>query len=240
MGLSYSLIDAFTAKRFSGNPAVVFLLPTARDTEWMQAVALEMNQSETAFLVEAEDGYHLHWFTPAVEVDLAGHPTLASTHWLWESGHLEPSQSARFHTRSGLLVAERRADWIRLDFPATPAEAIAEPDGIADAFGTPVVWTGKSPFDLLVEVKLEDQLRSIEPDLLALSKIPVHGTIVTAQASTEPYDFVSRFFAPPVRHQRRPRHRFRPLLPCTILGQETWQEKSVRLSSITTRWSATT
>ena len=196
MGLSDSLIDAFTVKRFSGNPAVVFLLPTARDTEWMQAVALEMNQPETAFLVETEDGYHLRWFTPAVEIDLAGHPTLASAHWMWESGRLQPNQPVRFHTRSGLLIAKRHDDWIRLDFPATPAKAIAELDGIADALGTPVIWTGKSPFDLLVEVESEDQLRSIEPDLLALSKVPVRGTIVTARASTEPYDFVSRFFAP--------------------------------------------
>lgn len=186
MGLSDSLIDAFTVKRFSGNPAVVFLLPTARDTEWMQAVALEMNQPETAFLIEAEDRYDLRWFTPAVEIDLAGHPTLASAHWLWESGSLKPTEPARFHTRSGLLIAERHDGWIRLDFPATPAETIAELDGIADALGTAVVWTGKSPFDLLVEVESEDQLRSIEPDLLALSKIPVRGTIVTARASTEP------------------------------------------------------
>lgn len=196
MGLEYTLIDAFTAEPFGGNPAVVFLLPEPRDAEWMQTVASEMNQPETAFLVETDDGYNLRWFTPAVEVDLAGHPTLASAHWLWNSGRLDTKTPARFHTRSGLLIAERRDDWIRLDFPATPPTEQQPPEGLREALGAEVLWVGKSPFDLLVEIASESALRSLKPNLSALSNYPVRGIIVTARTDGPPYDFVSRFFAP--------------------------------------------
>ena len=196
MGLEYALIDAFTETPFRGNPAVVVLLPKSRPAEWMQAVASEMNQPETAFLVRSEDGYHLRWFTPAIEVDLAGHPTLACAHWLWTSGQLDPLETVRFHTRSGLLIAERHDGWIRLDFPATPATEQKPFDGLAQALGAAVLWTGRSSFDLLVEVASEEALRAIEPNLPALAQYPVRGVIVTAKAAAPPYDFVSRFFAP--------------------------------------------
>src|SRR5262245_35456208 len=113
-------IDAFTSQPFAGNPAAVCILEGQADREWMQRVAREMNLSETAFLVPQEQGFDLRWFTPSVEVDLCGHATLASAHALWELGHLRGDETARFHTRSGLLTAERKADWIELDFPATP------------------------------------------------------------------------------------------------------------------------
>ena len=196
MGLEYALIDAFTETPFRGNPAVVVLLPKSRPAEWMQAVASEMNQPETAFLVRSEDGYHLRWFTPAIEVDLAGHPTLACAHWLWTSGQLDPLETVRFHTRSGLLIAERHDGWIRLDLPATPATEQKPFDGLAQALGAAVLWTGRSSFDLLVEVASEEALRAIEPNLPALAQYPVRGVIVTAKAAAPPYDFVSRFFAP--------------------------------------------
>ena len=98
-------VDAFTDKPFAGNPAAVCLLKEAADAAWMQAVAAEMNLSETAFLVPQADGYHLRWFTPAVEVDLCGHATLASAYVLWETGNLAADAEARFHTKSGLLTA---------------------------------------------------------------------------------------------------------------------------------------
>ena len=98
-------VDAFTNKPFAGNPAAVCVLPEAADEEWMQHLANEMNLSETAFLVEQGDGYNLRWFTPAVEVDLCGHATLASAHILWEQGFIPPDSPARFYTKSGLLRA---------------------------------------------------------------------------------------------------------------------------------------
>src|SRR5438067_5632968 len=110
-------VDAFTSKPFAGNPAAVCILPGPADERWMQDVAREMNLSETAFAQRVDDDYQLRWFTPVVEVDLCGHATLATAHVLWEEGHLERTATARFHTRSGLLTAERRGDWIELDFP---------------------------------------------------------------------------------------------------------------------------
>src|SRR5207247_1447485 len=97
------------------------------DERWMQDVAREMNLSETAFLHPADDGYALRWFTPAVEVALCGHATLASAHVLWEDGHLPAGRQARFHTKSGLLTADRRGEWIELDLPATPAARAPAP-----------------------------------------------------------------------------------------------------------------
>src|SRR5580698_628531 len=100
-------VDAFTDRPFSGNPAAVCILPAWKEAPWLQAVAAEMNLSETAFLVEIPDGYHLRWFTPKTEVDLCGHATLASAHVLWEEGHLEQDQPARLATRSGILTARK-------------------------------------------------------------------------------------------------------------------------------------
>src|SRR5258708_15641148 len=113
-------VDAFTDKPFAGNPAGVCILSEPREEGWMQNVAREMNLSETAFLLKEQDGFNLRWFTPAVEVDLCGHATLASAHILWEEGYLKPEEQARFNTRSGLLTAERQDDWIEMNFPATP------------------------------------------------------------------------------------------------------------------------
>ena len=127
MGLRIIQVDAFTDKAFAGNPAAVCVLSEPGEAGWMQNVATEMNLSETAFLVPQEDGFDLRWFTPTREVDLCGHATLASAHVLWEEGHLSPNQQARFHTRSGLLTADRDGDWIVMDFPAEPATKIGHP-----------------------------------------------------------------------------------------------------------------
>ena len=191
-------VDAFTATPFGGNPAAVCLLPEARGHTWMQQIAREMNLSETAFLVSQGDGFDLRWFTPQVEVDLCGHATLAAAHVLWETGTLEADQPARFHTRSGLLTATRQGDWVELDFPALPDQAIAPPPGLADALGISPTYVGKNRFDLLVEVATEEELRSMTPDPTLLRALPVRGIIVTSRSSTGEYDFVSRFFGPAV------------------------------------------
>src|SRR3989475_8457478 len=135
MSLSNTQLDAFTNRPFSGNPAAVCILPKTPDPAWMLNVAREMNLAETAFLVPQRDGYDLRWFTPAVEVDLCGHATLASAHVLWEDGHLKGDSQARFHTKSGLLTADRRDSWIELDFPATPAAESPPPAGLVEAPG---------------------------------------------------------------------------------------------------------
>jgi PhzF family phenazine biosynthesis protein len=190
-------IDAFTSQAFRGNPAAVCLLDGDRSEAWMQHVAAEMNLSETAFLLRRDDGFSLRWFTPAVEVALCGHATLAGAHALWEERLLDANETARFHTKSGLLTATRIGDWIELDFPATREERAEPPEGLLDALGIrEAVYVGRNTFDYLVEVASEDELRELDPDHGRLRKIPVRGIIVTSRPSSSDFDFVSRFFAP--------------------------------------------
>src|SRR5437773_7690283 len=172
MSLTIVQVDAFTSKPFAGNPAAVCVLPSARDAIWMQNVAREMNLSETAFLVRDGEAFHLRWFTPAVEVDLCGHATLASAHALWEDGHLAPGAQARFHTRSGLLTAERAGAWIELDFPAKPEDPVAAPEGLAEALGVSPKYFGKNAFDYIVELDSEETVRSLRPNFTLLENFP--------------------------------------------------------------------
>ncbi len=190
------IVDAFASARFTGNPAAVCLLDEPAQAEWMQAVAAEMNLSETAFLVQQADSFDLRWFTPVTEVDLCGHATLASAHVLWETNRLKPDETARFHTRSGLLTAERTQDWIELDFPATPPEPIEPPEGLSDLLGSVPRYVGRTPFDLLLELTDEEELHELMPDFAGLSRLPVRGFIVTTRSDDARYDFQSRFFAP--------------------------------------------
>lgn len=189
-------VDAFTDRPFAGNPAAVCVLPQAPPEQWMRDVAREMNLSETAFLVPQADGYNLRWLTPSVEVDLCGHATVASAHVLWEDGHLPRGTQARFHTRSGLLLADQRGDWIELDFPATVPEPAPAPAGMLEALGTAARFVGRNKFDYLVEVEYEAALRGLQPDFTALRKVGARGIIVTARSASPEFDFVSRFFAP--------------------------------------------
>ena len=197
MAIRIVQVDAFTARPFAGNPAAVCVLRQPAPEQWMRDVAREMNLSETAFLVPREDGYDLRWFTPAVEVELCGHATVASAHVLWQDGHLAEGTQARFHTRSGLLTALRRGDWIELDFPAKIAVAAPPPQELLPALGIGgAKFVGRNAFDYLVEVDSEQTVRALSPDFTALRKVPVRGVIVTARSSNPAFDFVSRFFAP--------------------------------------------
>jgi PhzF family phenazine biosynthesis protein len=189
-------VDAFTDRAFAGNPAAVCFLDGPREAGWMQDVAREMNLSETAFLAPADGGFNLRWFTPAVEVELCGHATLASAHALWETGRLGAGETARFHTLSGLLTAERRGEWIELDFPARRVEPEEPPPGLLAALGASPSFAGKSRYDYFLELPEEDAVRALRPDFQALRPLPVRGIIVTARGTGNPFDFVSRFFAP--------------------------------------------
>jgi PhzF family phenazine biosynthesis protein len=163
----------------------------------MRDVAREMNLSETAFLTPREGGYQLRWFTPAVEVDLCGHATVASAHVLWEDAHLPAGKQARFHTRSGLLLADQRGEWIELDFPAKAVEAAPAPAELLPALGVArAVFVGRNAFDYFVEVDSEETLRGLDPDHSTLRRLPVRGIIVTARPAGGEFDFLSRFFAP--------------------------------------------
>jgi PhzF family phenazine biosynthesis protein len=163
----------------------------------MQNLAAEMNLSETAFLLPRDDGFSLRWFTPAVEVALCGHATLASAHALWQENVLAPNETARFHTKSGLLTASRDGDLIELDFPATPNEPAVPAEGLLESLGVAnPLYVGRNKFDYLIEVGSENDLRAIDPDHARLRKIKVRGVIVTTHGTNGKYDFVSRFFAP--------------------------------------------
>jgi PhzF family phenazine biosynthesis protein len=190
-------VDAFADRPFAGNPAGVCILERGAPEKWMQAVAAEMNVAETAFLVRREDGAHdLRWFTPTVEVDLCGHATLASAHVLWDERILSADERARFHTKSGELVAWREGDTIRMDFPSEPVIAGEAPAALAEALHVPLAFAGKNRMDWLVEVADEATVRAVRPELRALAALGVRGVIVTARSATPERDFVSRFFAP--------------------------------------------
>jgi PhzF family phenazine biosynthesis protein len=203
MSLDLYQVDAFADRPFAGNPAAVCLLPEPRDAGWMQDVAREMNLSETAFLHEQDGGWGLRWFTPAIEVELCGHATLASAHVLWQTGRLAAGETARFHTLSGVLTADQRAyqgeqggNWIELDFPARSADEAESPEGLVETLGVPPVFVGKSRYDYLLELPSEEAVRSCAPDPRRLASLPVRGVIITARAGSGPFDVVSRFFAP--------------------------------------------
>jgi predicted PhzF superfamily epimerase YddE/YHI9 len=198
MSIRIVQVDAFTDRPFAGNPAAVCVLSEAAPEQWMLDVAREMNLSETAFLVPEDGGFRLRWFTPAAEVDLCGHATVASAHVLWQDGHLPPGAQARFHTRSGLLLADRRGNWIELDFPATPGLPADPPTGLLAALGCQAQAVMRNRFDYLLELDSEPAVRRLAPDFTALRKIEARGVIVTARSSTAGFDFVSRFFAPAV------------------------------------------
>jgi PhzF family phenazine biosynthesis protein len=190
-------VDAFSAEPFRGNPAAVCLLDAAVEASWMQAIAAEMNLAETAFVVPRADGYDLRWFTPACEVDLCGHATLASAHVLWSTGRLAPGATARFLTKSGWLSAAQQGDLTELDFPATPpTDAPEAAAALAEAIGADVRWTGRSAFDLMARVDVAATVRRLTPDMPKVQAFPVRGVIVTAPGDDGRHDFVSRFFGP--------------------------------------------
>lgn len=188
-------IDAFAERPFAGNPAAVCLLEESASEEWMQRVAQELNLSETAFVSPGDAAFGLRWFTPAFEVDLCGHATLAAAHALWESDRVGTGRSIRFSTRSGVLTVEPAGDWLRMDFPSDPPRAERLPEGLVEALGLTPVWFARGRSYEFAVARSEAELRRLEPDFRALAALSPIGICVTA-AGTGAYDFVSRFFAP--------------------------------------------
>jgi PhzF family phenazine biosynthesis protein len=193
-------VDAFTDTPFRGNPAAVCVLDKAADVGWMQSVAAEMNLSETAFVCPEGDGYGLRWFTPAAEVSLCGHATLASAHVLWATGRMEQDRRIEFKTLSGLLTVERYEAHMEMDFPADAARPSEVPGGLFEALGISQaleVLRGKT--DLIIRLASAGELRDLRPDFRLLGGVPgIRGVIVTAASDSGDYDFMSRFFAPAV------------------------------------------
>jgi PhzF family phenazine biosynthesis protein len=221
-------VDAFTAVPFAGNPAAIVLLDAPAAPDWMQRVAAEMNLSETAFVVDPPDRtaatFGLRWFTPAAEVELCGHATLAAAHVLWDQRRVLPEQPIDFRTehRGVLRCAPDEAGWIRMDFPADPPEPADPPDGLLERLGlADPAFIGRSRYDWLIETRTAAEVVELAPAFEALRAFETRGFIVTAAveaddlpealaetlanvAGDQRIDFVSRFFAPRLRVDEDP------------------------------------
>ncbi len=185
-------LDTFTGRVFAGNPAAVVPLERWLDTPTLQAIAAENNLSETAFLVGGGGQYEIRWLTPATEVDLCGHATLASAHVVMTK--LEPgSKSVSFQSKSGPLVVTRDEDLLALDFPARPPQPLPVSEALVMALGRRPreVWTAR---DVMAVFDGEEDVRSLRPDRDRLGELECFGVIATAPGHE--VDFVSRFFAP--------------------------------------------
>ncbi len=192
-------LDAFTDEPFRGNPAAVCVLKGPKPDAWMQALASEMNLSETAFLLPEGQGWHLRWFTPKAEVDLCGHATLASAMVLFETQPTLRPGPVRFQTRSGELSATWVDGRIELDFPAMlPDRPVSIDEPIKHALGfTPTQGVVSGDY-FLFEAADEATIHTARPDFIALAKLPMPEVIITAISNDPQYDFISRFFAPQI------------------------------------------
>lgn len=195
MDLRLYQVDAFADRLFGGNPAAVCPLETWLPDEVMQKIAVENNLSETAFYVRTGSGFHIRWFTPAVEVALCGHATLATAHVIFNHDHY-PGGVIELDSKSGPLKVRREDDLLVLDFPAERPERVDPPAGLVAALGRePIeIWLGKS--DYMAVYAAEDDVATLAPDIPALGAVPGRAVIVTAPGRE--VDFVSRFFAPRV------------------------------------------
>ncbi|MEM8719704.1 MAG: PhzF family phenazine biosynthesis protein [Cyanobacteria bacterium P01_G01_bin.39] len=209
-------VDAFTKQKFRGNSAAVCVLSFPQDDQWLQFIAREMNLSETAFLMDVsanfegvtrdrpvilhhqqQQQYDLRWFTPATEVPLCGHATLASAHVLWTEGYADPSQELQFKTKSGILTARYQNDWIELNFPVSRSQDIPPITKLGDALGVPIKTVSYNSLGYLVEIATAEQVSQLKPNFTLLQQLPISNVIVTSKAdASSEYDFVSRFFAP--------------------------------------------
>ena len=195
MKLPVYIVDAFTDKLFGGNPAAICPLHEWLPDKLMQSLAAENNLSETAFVIEEDDHYRIRWFTPATEVKLCGHATLASAHIFYtELNHTK--SEVWFESLSGLLkVARRDHDTYTLDFPANPPEETHEvPDGIFDGLGTDDGIVFKTSFDYMVVLSNQQLIENLRPNFASLAKVKARGVVVTARGNE--VDFVSRCFYP--------------------------------------------
>ena len=197
MKLPYFLIDAFTDRAFTGNPAAVYVLKEPLSDDLMQKIAAEMNLSETAFVLRSRNATRLRWFTPTTEVDLCGHATLASAHALFTAVDQPQRGVITFDSASGALICKQTPAGIRLDFPATPPSPMPTDAIICEQLGvTDPIYFGQSKFDYLIHLPREEDVQALAPNFSALAGIATRGFIVTAEANAADLDFVSRFFAP--------------------------------------------
>jgi PhzF family phenazine biosynthesis protein len=194
MKLQIYQVDAFTKKVFGGNPAAVCPLDEWLTDEQMQKIAMENNLAETAFFVYKKDQFEIRWFTPAIEVDLCGHATLAAAHILFDHLHHEGNIIRFFSHRSGELIVTKNEDQLTLNFPTDTYEKIEMPVFISACFQMDPIEAYKGKTDFMFVFKNETEIKNIQPDLKQIQTLGGRGAIVTAKGDAA--DFVSRFFAP--------------------------------------------
>jgi len=193
MNLKIYQVDAFTEKVFGGNPAAVCPLQQWLPDATLQNIAMENNLAETAFYIETTGGFHIRWFTPAVEVDLCGHATLAAAHVLFSHENYE-SNEVSFDSRSGILTVTKENNLLTLDFPVDVYSEIPITADLIACFNYKPIKAYRGKTDYMLVFDNEEQVQNIQPDLRVISRLPARGAIVTAKGNTA--DFVSRFFAP--------------------------------------------
>ena len=195
--LAIAILDSFSDQPFSGNPAGVCLLENSISQDLMQQIAMEMNLSETAFVERTADPkvFSLRWFTPAVEVDLCGHATLASASWMFHEGWVKPEETIHFQTRSGILSVTKKGEGVCMDFPLISTSEDTHPDHVTTLFGATIKQAARLRGNWIFELEDEMAVRNLNPDFAVLASTSEEGFIVTAAGSSE-YDLVSRYFGP--------------------------------------------
>jgi PhzF family phenazine biosynthesis protein len=195
--IAIAILDSFASKAFSGNPAGVCLLENSISQELMQQIAMEMNLSETAFVERTGEPtvFSLRWFTPAVEVDLCGHATLASAYWMFREGWVKPEDTIHFQTRSGVLLVTKNEDGVCMDFPLISTTVDTHPVHVQTLFGAPIKQAARLRGNWIFELEDESAVRKLMPDIGVIAATSEEGFIVTAAGSNE-FDIVSRYFGP--------------------------------------------
>lgn len=187
-------VDAFASKLFFGNSAAVVMLETVLDETLMQAIAMENNLSETAFMLPKKDGYEIRWFTPTIEVDLCGHATLAAAHVVLNYYQSNHGHTNFYSLKSGILRVDKTGDKLVLDFPVAEFSRCSAPENMLNALGISPLEVYKGKDDYMLVLASENDVMHVHPDFKALASIKTRGVIITAKG--DKVDFVSRFFAP--------------------------------------------
>lgn len=198
MELTLGVVDAFTARPFSGNPAAVCLLKEEISPVLMQQIAMEMNLSETAFVQKTNQlgHFNLRWFTPTLEIDLCGHATLASARWMLEKGWANEFDPIHFHTRSGELIVKASSKKLEMNFPLITTYEDQHPNYKNQLFGKKILKAARLNKNWIFQLENEEAVQSLVPNFLEIAENSEEGFIITAEGSE--YDIVSRFFGPNV------------------------------------------
>lgn len=190
-------VDSFTDEPFKGNPAGVMIVDKQTESDWMQNIALEMNLSETAFIIPQKDYFEIRYFTPTKEVLLCGHATLASAHILYELGIVKAEDKILFKALGGDLTIKKEGDWIVMNFPAFPINQIENRSDFKETIGFEPIETYSSLYDWIIAIaQTEEDILKAKPDFEKMKTNGLGHLMITAKSNSKNTDFVLRCFAP--------------------------------------------